>query len=966
MANTDFRVKNGLTVDGIITGKAVSGEGGEIDLNNPDNASIGLYVDVSTADVGRIFSVRNNSTLQLGQLQGTGGIVTMWTAGSERVRVDASGVIIIGSGEGGATPVGNTLRGPAGAGTNIAGANLTITAGNGTGTGGSGNIYFQTAPTGSTGSSANTMATVMTMLANGNVGIGTSPSYTLDVNGTTRSGKLLAGAITATSDTARIRTNGDIYMDAAVSTLAYNLYYDTGWNYRNNGPGFAWRSDGTSLMQLLSAVSGTGGTAASVSTPLTITTSGNVGIGASPSYELDVYKASTAVDYISGRFVSDAAATGQSQTWVKFEKSGNYGGAIAGYLNQGVNSGLLLGTQNNSATPTERMRIDSRGNVGIGTASPVGRLHVSGTDATGPTSLRLQNTTATTGKTWQITSTDAGLLQLATQPGVADYMTVDSSGNVSMTGTISASNINRTYGLPNVNGTASWIKLGTFTAGQGGHHCFIKVVTTVGYNAITAQQNEIYIHFLTSNGVSVDANGFGGFTQFYITNTNGSSYNVKVVSNAAGVSATSYDIWFYQAGAYNGTGSFYTVEINNGNTWTNIATTGSDPGVASSTIGIGVNAMAIGSNTLPTVNNSLSLGSDTLRWSGVYSTNFYRAGTRLPTFTTASSAPSSPIVGDCWYKSTSDIFYQYVNDGTSSFWLSLNTYPSSYANLGVTSTLTVSGTVSSSLVPTANNTYNLGSASALWSNVYGTNLYGTLQTAAQTNITSVGTLSSLSVTGGNSLITPSTNFAAGSLDGSAMLSWSNSVNNAGWSFSGVDNRVLSIVLGGNNHVTLRTAGNLDVIGNLLPYANNTYNLGSASLKWATMYGVASQANYADLAEKYTADDNYEPGTVLEFGGTNEVTISNTDMSRKIAGIVSTNPGYLMNAELKSEFVISLALTGRVPCKVQGKVRKGDMMVSASNGYARAEEDPKLGSVIGKALEDFNGITGIIEVVVGRL
>ena len=235
------------------------------------------------------------------------------------------------------------------------------------------------------------------------------------------------------------------------------------------------------------------------------------------------------------------------------------------------------------------------------------------------------------------------------------------------------------------------------------------------------------------------------------------------------------------------------------------------------------------------------------------------------------------------------------------------------------------------------------------------------------SLTSVGTLSSLTVTGGNYLISPNTNFSApGTLDGSAMLSWSNSVNNAGWSFSGVDNRVFSIILGGNNHVTIRTAGNLDVIGNLLPYATTTYNLGSTTLKWATMYGVASSANYADLAERYTADEDYEPGTVLDFGGANEVTISNTDMSRKIAGIVSTNPGYLMNAELESEFVVTLALTGRVPCKVQGAVRKGDMMVSASNGYARAEEDPKLGSVIGKALEDFDGITGVIEVVVGRL
>jgi len=77
----------------------------------------------------------------------------------------------------------------------------------------------------------------------------------------------------------------------------------------------------------------------------------------------------------------------------------------------------------------ERMRIDSSGNVGVGTSSPSTKLHLEGTDSS-PTALRLTNTTASTGKSWQITSTNAGLLQLATIPGVADYLTVNSSGNV--------------------------------------------------------------------------------------------------------------------------------------------------------------------------------------------------------------------------------------------------------------------------------------------------------------------------------------------------------------------------------------------------------------------------------------------------------------------------------------------------------------------------------------------------------
>ncbi len=86
----------------------------------------------------------------------------------------------------------------------------------------------------------------------------------------------------------------------------------------------------------------------------------------------------------------------------------------------------------------------------------------------------------------------------------------------------------------------------------------------------------------------------------------------------------------------------------------------------------------------------------------------------------------------------------------------------------------------------------------------------------------------------------------------------------------------------------------------------------------------------------------------------------------MAGVVTTNPAYLMNSHLQAEHVAGIALMGRVPVKVIGTVRKGQMMVSAGNGHAMACTTPTLGSVIGKALEDFNGESGTIEVVVGRL
>jgi hypothetical protein len=73
----------------------------------------------------------------------------------------------------------------------------------------------------------------------------------------------------------------------------------------------------------------------------------------------------------------------------------------------------------------------------------------------------------------------------------------------------------------------------------------------------------------------------------------------------------------------------------------------------------------------------------------------------------------------------------------------------------------------------------------------------------------------------------------------------------------------------------------------------------------------------------------------------------------------------MNAGLEADYVATVALTGRVPTRVTGTVRKGDLMVSAGNGVARAEADPRVGTVIGKALENHEGTEGVIEVVVGR-
>ena len=144
--------------------------------------------------------------------------------------------------------------------------------------------------------------------------------------------------------------------------------------------------------------------------------------------------------------------------------------------------------------------------------------------------------------------------------------------------------------------------------------------------------------------------------------------------------------------------------------------------------------------------------------------------------------------------------------------------------------------------------------------------------------------------------------------------------------------------------------------------------GTITGDWSLSAGSKLDATYADLAERYAADTAYEPGTVLVFGGDAEVTVTTTKGDRRMAGVVSTNPAYSMNKECEGEHVVELALQGRVPCKVLGRVRKGDMLVaSALPGYAIVDNDPKTGSVIGKSLtnkDDDN--KGIIEVAVGRL
>jgi hypothetical protein len=293
-------------------------------------------------------------------------------------------------------------------------------------------------------------------------------------------------------------------------------------------------------------------------------------------------------------------------------------------------------------------------------------------------------------------------------------------------------------------------------------------------------------------------------------------------------------------------------------------------------------------------------------------------------------------------------------------------------------------------------------------------------TAAQGNITSVGTLTSLAVTGA---ITGASVSVTGNVTG-ANVNGANIIATPGLAYlksSGNDNFTLStftntpnpnfninigdgaggisrnpiywggaaLNLSGNARADTGTpdlridaAGNLSAAGTIIVNsrsnataivngaANAVGNIGSSSTYFNRLFAQATTALYADLAEMYTTDAEYEPGTVLVFGGNQEVTISTATHDHRVAGVVSTNPAHIMNSGLQGEFTVAVALTGRVPVSVIGNISAGDRVVTSNRaGVAEALDMTRYqpGVIIGKALQSHTGDeVGVIEVVVGRL
>ena len=245
-----------------------------------------------------------------------------------------------------------------------------------------------------------------------------------------------------------------------------------------------------------------------------------------------------------------------------------------------------------------------------------------------------------------------------------------------------------------------------------------------------------------------------------------------------------------------------------------------------------------------------------------------------------------------------------------------------FANVGGTTIINLASTqidVTGNIIPTANVTYNLGSDTARFNDLY---------------------LANSTIYLGNAQI---------------------SANATALSFTNPSGAI-TVFEGSTPDITVSSITKTG--------SNGAGNIGQSDNSFNTVFAKSTSAQYADVAERYLADADYPVGTVLVFGGDQEVTQSQIDHSTAIAGTVSDRPAYVMNTGLEGDHVVSVALLGRVPVRVVGTVRPGDLLVASElPGIATSliKDRYAPGCVIGKALESYDSQReGVIEAVVGRL
>ena len=328
----------------------------------------------------------------------------------------------------------------------------------------------------------------------------------------------------------------------------------------------------------------------------------------------------------------------------------------------------------------------------------------------------------------------------------------------------------------------------------------------------------------------------------------------------------------------------------------------------------------------------------------------------LPETTTINTVTVAPVdFGGGTFKVTVATLGSFINTNATTISATGNITGGNLLASGVTistNTISAAGTVTGGNLQVSGVLVSTGTISAS-GNIVANNHISTGVLISTNTVSAAG-----NITGGNISTSGVLSVTAGITAGSI----------AATSHTGTVISVSGNITGGN----VTTAGVLNVNSGSAATAivngagNAVGNIGSSSTYFNQLFAQATTALYADLAEMYESDADYAPGTVVSFGGNKEVTLTQISSDQRVAGVISTNPAHTMNSGIQGEFTVAVALTGRVPTSVIGTVAKGDMMVSAGNGYAQASATPTMGTVIGKALQDHHGQHGIIEMVVGRM
>lgn len=352
-----------------------------------------------------------------------------------------------------------------------------------------------------------------------------------------------------------------------------------------------------------------------------------------------------------------------------------------------------------------------------------------------------------------------------------------------------------------------------------------------------------------------------------------------------------------------------------------------------------------------------------------------------------STNPSNPITGQLWYDTTNEVMKVY--DATLSAWNTVgqniqgnvtttanlqigdqgfeiqqilgnvslinkanNANISIFANIAGVSTKVFGIQGSTGEITVASNsTNNLG----VTTKSYVDSLIGSLTANAAGQAVSLNSLSS-------SISTLQSNITALNSNVNSISSGSGPLNAKDISLNG--NIAFNNSGAGNVAINIKTPGGVTVLS--AEGSSDTATPVTIKGQWTLGSNASINALYADLAENFASDKIYEPGTVLVFGGTNEVTESSVENDVKVAGVVTTDPAFVMNYKLHGT-KSCIALQGRVPCKIIGPIAIGDMLVTSSiPGHAKKAQNPALGSVIGKALQNYSSLEpGIIEILAGR-